>query len=135
MIGDQIKKLRNDRRISQTGLSTLLRISEKTLNNWETNKSRPSPEMVKLIAETLVVSYDYLFNKEEMVSDGYISGDHMTTNNFINWILFCFKNKNPCQIYISNRVFELKSNIGHPPELLLSVTATSGISDIDFINS
>jgi repressor LexA len=66
MIGEQLKKVRNEKKISQSGLSALLRVSEHTVSSWETNKSCPTPDMVKFIADTLVVSTDCLLKGDDI---------------------------------------------------------------------
>jgi DNA-binding transcriptional regulator YiaG len=64
MIGEQLKKIRIEKKISQGGLSALLGVSEHIVNSWETNKSCPTPKMVEFISETLLVSSGHLLKGE-----------------------------------------------------------------------
>lgn len=58
--GDNLKKIRNLKKLSQAELSQLLNVSQQTVGSWEVNRTTPTPEMIKKVAETLNVSSDML---------------------------------------------------------------------------
>ena len=60
MIGDRIRDLRNQRRISQTDLSKILHVSQQTVTKWETGKAEPSSGAISNLANFFGVSADFL---------------------------------------------------------------------------
>lgn len=65
MIGNMIKKARTTMGISQKRLSEILNVSQQTVGSWEVNRTEPSSDMLKKIAESLNVSINYLLMSEE----------------------------------------------------------------------
>ena len=59
-IGERIHNIIDDRRISQTELARRIGLKLSTLNGYMTGRTKFPPEVIKLIAETLDVSSDYL---------------------------------------------------------------------------
>ncbi|UXC68612.1 helix-turn-helix domain-containing protein [Limosilactobacillus vaginalis] len=64
MIGDKIRDLRNQKRMSQTELSKILHVSQQTITKWETGKAEPSSSAVTNIANYFNVSADYLLGRK-----------------------------------------------------------------------
>lgn len=64
MIGEKIRNLRNEKRMSQTELSKILHVSQQTVTKWETGKAEPSSSAVANIANYFNVSADYLLGRE-----------------------------------------------------------------------
>ena len=64
-LGEKIKKLRVDHKISRNELANILGISYSTISKYETNVRRPDNEMLKNIADYFRVSADYLLGREE----------------------------------------------------------------------
>lgn len=60
MIGDKIRNLRNQHRLSQAELSKDLHVSQQTITKWETGKAEPSSSAIASIAKRFNVSADYL---------------------------------------------------------------------------
>lgn len=60
MIGDRIKQLREERSLSQYGLSEALGMSRSAVSLWESNDRLPSVEQLRNLCETLRVSADFI---------------------------------------------------------------------------
>jgi repressor LexA len=60
MFGDILKRIREEHNLSQKALSEKINVSQQTVGSWETNRTSPSPEMIKSIAEYFEISTDVL---------------------------------------------------------------------------
>lgn len=60
MLGEQIKKLRIAKNLSQVQLAHHLGVTKQSISNWENNNILPSIEMLKKIAQFFTCSTDYL---------------------------------------------------------------------------
>ena len=60
MLGEQIKKLRESRNLSQVQLAKDLNISKQSVSNWENENILPSIEMLMALSGYFSVSTDYL---------------------------------------------------------------------------
>lgn len=69
MIGDKIRDLRNQRRMSQTELSKILHVSQQTITKWETGRAEPSSGAVSNLANFFGVSADYLLGTNNRKSN------------------------------------------------------------------
>ena len=69
-LGDKIKELREDKRISIRGLGRLTDVSGMHISNIEKNKMNASPELVTRIAQALDEKMDYEGN---VAQDQYIA--------------------------------------------------------------
>ncbi len=58
--GDRLKRLREDRRLTQDELSDLLGIGHAQMNRYENGKTEPGPEAIIKFANVLEVTTDYL---------------------------------------------------------------------------
>lgn len=65
MIGDRIKKLRDENNISQADLSEFLGISQQALSKWENGKTQPDNETLVKLSNYFNVSIDYLLGNSE----------------------------------------------------------------------
>lgn len=59
-LGKQIKKYRNDFRLSQQALAEKIFVSRQTISNWENDKSYPDVSSLLLLSEVFQVSIDIL---------------------------------------------------------------------------
>ncbi|OOM16726.1 helix-turn-helix domain-containing protein [Clostridium saccharobutylicum] len=59
-VGDNIKSLRKEKRISQKDMAAILKIPYSTYSNYENNNREPSAEMLNKIAKALNVNLAYL---------------------------------------------------------------------------
>jgi len=60
MIGERLKMLRKNRKITQEELAEILNIQKSTVSLYETGKSDPSDEVKIKIAKYFKISLDYL---------------------------------------------------------------------------
>ena len=75
MIGDRIRELRNQKRMSQTELSKMLHVSQQTVTKWETGKAEPSSSTVNGLANFFNVSADYLLGRDSDTENVDIKND------------------------------------------------------------
>ena len=57
------KELRTAKKMSQENMAKELNVSQSLINNWETGRSTPAPEMLIYIADYFDVSIDYLVGR------------------------------------------------------------------------
>lgn len=72
MIGQRIRDLRKQKRMSQTELAKSAGVSQATVTAWETGKAEPSSSAVARLADIFNVTTDYLLgrpNKQETKKD------------------------------------------------------------------
>lgn len=72
MIGQRIRDLRKQKRMSQTELAKSAGVSQTTVTAWETGKAEPSSSAVARLADIFNVTTDYLLgrpNKQEIKKD------------------------------------------------------------------
>lgn len=72
MIGQRIRDLRKQKRMSQTELAKSAGVSQTTVTAWETGKAEPSSSAVAKLADIFNVTTDYLLgrpNKHETKKD------------------------------------------------------------------
>lgn len=65
MIGQKIRDLRKQRKMSQTELANILHVSQQTVTAWETGKAEPSSSAVANLADYFNVTTDYLLGRPE----------------------------------------------------------------------
>lgn len=65
MLGEQIKKLRSNKRLSQVELASKLCVTKQSVSNWENENIMPSIEMLIRIAEIFGVTTDFLLGLSE----------------------------------------------------------------------
>lgn len=64
-IGQKIRQLRNEKRLTQTDLAKILHVSQDTISLWELDKSLPDVKAVVEICKLFDVSSDYLLGLEK----------------------------------------------------------------------
>ena len=65
MLGEQIKKLRMAKNISQVELADKLSVTKQSISNWENENIMPSIDMLIKIAEYFGVTTDFLLGLSE----------------------------------------------------------------------
>ena len=69
-LGDQIKKLRKEMKLTQDNFAGKLKIHSKQLAKYEAGRSTPSIDIIARIAEFCEVSTDYLiFGADKILSE------------------------------------------------------------------
>lgn len=69
MIGQTIRDLRKQRKISQTELAKILHVSQQTVTAWGTGKAEPSSSAISSLADYFNVTTDYLLGRPEKKDD------------------------------------------------------------------
>lgn len=64
-LGKQIKKLRQDKGLTQAQLGYLVNKGESTVRTWELDRSQPSPQTIRLLCDILGTTPNTLLGKEE----------------------------------------------------------------------
>lgn len=62
--GATIKRLREDKGLTQCELADILKVSSKTVSKWETAKGLPDISLIESLAKALCVSVNQLFSGE-----------------------------------------------------------------------
>ena len=65
MLGDNIKRLREQREMPQSELAKHCNVTQQAVGLWERNKTAPDYETLKKIAMLFNVSTDYLLDQEK----------------------------------------------------------------------
>lgn len=69
MIGERIKKYREEKGLSVTGLSEILKISHSALSQLEGGRTRPSAETILAFSEKTDINLKYLLEGKEPILD------------------------------------------------------------------
>jgi transcriptional regulator with XRE-family HTH domain len=69
MFGDELKRLRKQRKMSQIDLADRLNVSQSTITSWENGTRRPDIEMLPVIADLFGVTTDELYGIESGEGD------------------------------------------------------------------
>lgn len=78
MLGDNIRKIRKDKKMSINNLSKKTGISLGYLSDLENNKAKnPSIDKLELIADVLQVSVDIFFKSDEEMWDEVLNSDQI----------------------------------------------------------
>jgi len=79
-IGQRIKALREEKRMTQIDLAKVLKINNSTLSQYETGARIPSDDMKIAIADYFSVSLDYLLGRNEEKASAPEDGDGRNIN-------------------------------------------------------
>lgn len=63
-LGENLKKIRQEHKLTQIELANMLGISQKSYSHWENGKCKPNYEKLEKIADFFGVSLDWLFGRE-----------------------------------------------------------------------
>ena len=63
---NRLKKLRQEKKLSQKELAEILSVHYRTLQNWENGESQIKPEKAQQLADYFGVSVGYLLGYEEI---------------------------------------------------------------------
>lgn len=72
--GNTIKKLREKSKITQKELAEMIKVSDKTVSKWETNKGLPDVGIIEDLAKALRVSVSELLTSDLKINEN-ISGN------------------------------------------------------------
>lgn len=65
MFSERLRKLREEKKISQLELAKFLNISQQALSKWEQNISQPDNNVLIILSNYFDVSVDYLLGKSD----------------------------------------------------------------------
>lgn len=66
MFGDQLKRLREEKKIKQDELSSIIGVSRQTISNYELNEREPDLKTIELLADFFNVSIDFLIGRSNV---------------------------------------------------------------------
>lgn len=64
MLGENIKKLRIIKGLSQVQLAQIVGVTKQSVSNWENDNIQPSIDMLIKLADAFCVSTDFLLDRE-----------------------------------------------------------------------
>ncbi|MRI08111.1 helix-turn-helix domain-containing protein [Limosilactobacillus reuteri] len=65
MIGNTIRELRKEKKMSQSELGKFIGVSQTTVTAWETGRAEPSSTFISKLADLFNVSTDYLLGRSD----------------------------------------------------------------------
>lgn len=71
MIGNTIRELRKNKKMSQSELGKFVGVSQTTVTAWETGRAEPSSTYVSKLADLFNVSTDYLLGRSDKEKKPY----------------------------------------------------------------
>ena len=75
MLGNNIKELRKNKRMTQKDLAEAMRVSQQTVGAWETERAIPGADTLSDLADYFNVTTDYLFGRPEKKDDDTKTAD------------------------------------------------------------
>ena len=66
MLANQMKKLRNQKGLTQQELADILHVSKGTVGMWETGRREPNTEILSELADFYGVTVDYLLGRDQL---------------------------------------------------------------------
>ncbi len=72
LIGEQLKKIREEHLLSQENLAEILDVSRQTISNWENTKSYPDIERVMRMSEIYHLSLDELLKGDTKMVQSWL---------------------------------------------------------------
>ena len=123
--GDNLRRVRKERNISQEGLAELLNVSRQAISKWEQNNGYPEMEKMIALADVLNVSWDYLVSGDnnDKRLEGQITvptGKIMIRSYDGKKLINCYK---VLSFPVSNSIF--KSKPDEPRYALFGVDSSS----------
>lgn len=66
MIGERIKELRQENKLTQAQLAKIIGVSQKAIDYWERNINEPKASYIIDLCNCFNISADYLLGRKEM---------------------------------------------------------------------
>lgn len=102
---NNLKKIREERRITQVKLSTDLGVSQELISRYEVGSSFPQPSMLIKLSQYFNCSVDYLLGLTDVPTPiKYLSSDGISTQNYeliTKYNLLSNENKSHLDNYLS----------------------------------
>ena len=65
LLSNQIKRLRMQKKMSQKEMGLVFNVSKQTVSNWEIGKSKPSHDLLVLMADYFGVSVNEMYGRSD----------------------------------------------------------------------
>ena len=75
MLGNNIRELRKQKRLTQAELAKVMSVSQQTVGAWETGRAIPGSDTLGDLADLFNVSTDYLLGRPEKADDDQVDLD------------------------------------------------------------
>lgn len=114
--GNYLYQLRKDNKLTQRYVAFQLDVSDKAVSKWETGKSRPSLEQLKVLSTVFNVSLDDLLKYQEVKKEVKISKIVLTggpcagKTTALSWINNYFSTRGYSVIFVPETATELITN-------------------------
>ncbi len=82
MIGERIKRLREETRVTQKAIAEAVKTSTKTVMSWESGKTEPKASELVLIANRLGVTITELMGQKENMQNKIMAKINTAINQF-----------------------------------------------------
>ena len=86
MIGNRLKMLRKEKKLTQEQLAKKLKITQSAVASLESNRRNPGSKLLKDIADFFDVSQSYLKEESENKKEPYISRESLVSN-FLKYLI------------------------------------------------
>lgn len=86
-LGDNIYRLRKNKKLNQEQLAERINVSRQTISNWELEETTPNPEQLKKLSKYLGVSVDELLDNNSFVKEKEESINPITKYRYIIFII------------------------------------------------
>lgn len=63
-LGENILKLRKEKKLSQEELAEKVNVTRQTISNWELNETQPTPNQLKILSKIFNISIDKLLDND-----------------------------------------------------------------------
>ena len=68
MLSEQIKKFRTQKKMSQQELGSVLKVIKQTVSSWETGNSKPSHDLLEMMADYFGVTVNEMYGRSDAKS-------------------------------------------------------------------
>ena len=75
MLGNNIRELRKQKKLTQAELAKVMSVSQQTVGAWETGRAIPGSDTLGDLADLFNVSTDYLLGRPEKADDDQVDLD------------------------------------------------------------
>lgn len=75
MLGNKIRELRKQKKLTQAELAKVMSVSQQTVGAWETGRAIPGSDTLGDLADLFNVSTDYLLGRPEKADDDQVDLD------------------------------------------------------------
>ena len=75
MLGNNIRELRKQKRLTQAELAKVMSVSQQTVGAWETGRAIPGSDTLGDLADLFNVSTDYVLGRPEKADDDQVDLD------------------------------------------------------------